>query len=365
MQFGMFNIPYSRAYAHGDKTPKDVIDWDLQITKWCDEYGLSEVYFAEHFTLGGEPSPSPEAMIAAASQLTSRVKLGAAAHLLPYHNPIALAHRMMWIDHMTGGRYIAGFAPGAFPSDAQLFNQSLKDNPQMMIEALDIIEAIWTRKGPFRIEGKHWTVDMPAYSEDIHGPHLTPKQKKIPAIMTGMQPRSPTLTVAGKRGYSPMSQQVHSSVLREHWAAYAEAATSAGHTPSRADWRICRDILVADTDAEARAAYLGGFGSMGDLWGNYNVPTFISLGIGKLISGGTVAEEDLTAEWMVDNFHIVGSPTTVAQKLEALYKEVGGFGTLIAFGHEYTETPEIYRRHFELLGTKVAPLVAHLDGGKA
>lgn len=364
MKFGIFNIPYSRGYAHGTRTVRDVIDWDLQITKWADQYGLDEAYFAEHFTLGGEPSPSPDVMIAAASQITNRIKLGAAAHLLAYHNPIALAHRMMWVDHMTGGRYIAGVAPGAFPSDAQLFNTG-KNNPEMMVEALDIIEAIWYRKGPFRIDGKYWTVDMPAYSDDIHGPHLVPKQDRIPVIMTGMQPTSPTLSVAGHRGFMPMSQQVNNEVLLQHWATYSEAAKSKGYAPSRSDWRICRDIFVADTDEEARDAYLNG--SMGDLWGNYNIPTFISLGIGKYISGDKIAEDELSAEWLVDNFHFVGSPETVARKIEELYKEIGGFGCLISFAHEYMDDQEVYRRNFELIGTKVAPFVSHLTGaeGKA
>ncbi len=99
---------------------------------------------------------------------------------------------------------------------------------------------------------------------------------------------------------------------------------------------------------------------MGDLWGNYNIPTFIELGLGDLVTGGTIAKEDLTAEWMVDNFHLVGSPDTVAAKIEALHAAVGGFGTLISFGHEYTDDPEVYRRSFELIGTKVSELVSHL-----
>ncbi|MGH3639216.1 MAG: LLM class flavin-dependent oxidoreductase [Mycobacterium sp.] len=357
MKFGLFNIPYSRDYAHGHRTAKEVIDWDLRLTKWGDEFGWEEAYFAEHYTLGGEPSPAPDAMIAAASQLTSRIKLGAAAHLLAYHNPTALAHRIMWIDHMTDGRYIAGVAPGAFPSDAQLFDTG-KANAAMMVEALDIIEAIWTKSGPFRIEGEFWTVDMPAYSEDIHGPHLKPKQSAIPMVMTGMQATSPTLTTAGRRGYAAMSQQVHESVLRGHWTTYSAAAESAGRSVDRSEWRICRDVLVADTDEEARDLYLNG--AMGDLWANYNVPTFIKLGIGELISGGTVGLDGLTAEWMVENFHIVGSPETVANKIEALHDAVGGFGTLISFGHDYSTNPDPYRRSFELLGTEVAAKVAHL-----
>ncbi|GAB7067319.1 LLM class flavin-dependent oxidoreductase [Mycobacterium hodleri] len=358
MKFGLFNIPYSRDYAHGRRSAKEVIDWDLTLTQWADGFGWEEVYFAEHYTLGGEPSPAPEVMIAAASQLTSNVRLGAAAHLLAYHNPIALAHRTMWLDHMTGGRYIAGFAPGAFPSDAQLFNTG-RNNPQMMVEAMEIVEAIWTRTGPFRIEGKFWTVDMPAYSDDIHGPHLKPRQERIPVIMTGMQATSPTLTTAGERGYLPMSQQVHNSVLIEHWKAYSEAAEGAGFTPDRSQWRVCRDVLVADSDEEARDAYLNG--AMGDLWGNYNIPTFIQLGIGDLLSGGTVPKEDLNAEWMVDNFHIVGSPQTVADKITEMYDQVGGFGTLISFGHDYASDPSVYRRSFELIGTKVTELVSHLS----
>lgn len=227
-----------------------------------------------------------------------------------------------------------------------------------MAEALDIMQAIWEHDGPFRIEGEFWTVDMPAYSDDIHGPHLKPLQKPIPVIMTGMQANSPTLTTAGERGFFPMSQQVHESVLRSHWETYADAATKAGHEPQRANWRICRDVLVADTDEQAREAYLNG--AMGDLWGNYNIPTFIKLGLGDLMTGGEISKDELSAQWLVDNFHIVGSPETVATKIETLYRAVGGFGTIISFGHEYADDPEVYRRSFELIGTKVAALVSHL-----
>jgi alkanesulfonate monooxygenase SsuD/methylene tetrahydromethanopterin reductase-like flavin-dependent oxidoreductase (luciferase family) len=160
MRFGVFSIPFTIEYAEGRASAKEVIDWDMQIVKWADQYGIDEAFFAEHYTLGHEPSPAPDLMIAAASQVTKEIKLGAAAHLLPYHNPIALAYRMMWLDHMTGGRYIAGVAPGAYPSDAQLFGTG-NNNPKMMAEALDIIEAIWTKPGPFTINGEFWNVDMP------------------------------------------------------------------------------------------------------------------------------------------------------------------------------------------------------------
>ncbi|MBY4212401.1 LLM class flavin-dependent oxidoreductase [Rhodococcus fascians] len=357
MKFSLINIPYALNYAAGNETATQVIDWDLQVTKWADEYGLDEVFFAEHYTLGAEPSPAPDLMIAAASQLTSKVKLGALGHLLPYHNPIALAFRMMWLDHMTEGRYIAGVAPGPYPSDAALFGTK-KNNPKMMAEALDIIEIIWANKGPQKYEGEFFSVDLPAYSSSIHGPHLRPYQDAPPMLMTGMQASSPTLTECGRRNFEPVSQLVSTTTLKAHWAAYAEAATAAGHTPSRNKWRVVRSTFVADSDEQALDQYMRG--PSAKLWTEHNLPTFRRLGLGSLLTDGAVADEDITVEWLAENLFFVGSPETVAGKISHLFDEVGGFGALIAGGEDYKNNPEPYRRSLELIGTKVAPMVSHL-----
>ncbi len=358
MNFGVFSIPYALDYETGERTAQQLIDWDLQVARWADEYGLSEMFFAEHYTLGREPSPAPDLMIAAASQVTKTIRLGAAAHLLPYHNPIALAHRMMWLDHMTGGRYIAGIAPGAYPTDAQLFNTG-EENAKMMTEALDIIMAIWTQEGPYRIEGKYWTVDMPAYSDTWHGPHLKSlQQPHPPLLMTGMQPTSPTLTEAGRRGIRPLSQQVNSGALCQHWETYSRSASEAGHSPQRSDWSICRDVLVAETDEAAMDSVLNG--ALGRTWREHLLPTFKSFGLAGLLGGDAISEDDLSVEWLAENFWIIGSPDTVVTKLARMQEETGGFGTLITFSYDYIDDPEPWRRSLELLGKEVAPRVKDL-----
>lgn len=359
MRFGIFLIPYALDYADGRRTAREVIDWDLQVVRWADEYGLAEAYFAEHYTLGSEPSPAPDMMIAAASQITSQIRLGAAAHLLAYHNPIALAHRLMWLDHMTGGRYIAGFAPGAYPTDAQLFGlPDLSKNGELMDEALDVITAIWTRDAPFRIEGNRYTVDMPPYTELWRGPHLKPLQQPHPPMaMTGMSPKSPTLADAGRRGAIPISQQVRPEILRAHWETYSTAATEAGHSPQRSEWRVCRDVFVADTDEAAMEAVVNG--ALGRTWREMTIPQFKTLGLTSALAGD-LPEEQVTVEYLAENFWIIGSPKTVVEKLHVLQEEAGGFGTLISFGYEYADDPHVYRRHFELLGREVAPQVAEL-----
>lgn len=356
MDFGIFNVPYSLKYAEQRKSTKQVIEWDLLLTKWGDEFGLSESYFAEHYTIGHEPSPAPDLMIAAASQITDRIGLGAAAHLLPYHNPMNLAYRMMWLDHMTEGRYIAGIAPGSFPTDAQVFGTG-KRNPEMMREALDIILAIWTKNGPFRIEGEFWTVDMPEYTDMWAGPHMVPLTSPHPPLaIVGMQPTSPSLTLAGSLGAIPISQELSSQTLRQHWDAYSEAALENGHDPSRSDWRVLRDFFVAETDEEAYELVVNG--AMGELWREHNLLDFKRFGVLGLLAD--VPEDEVTVEYLAENFWIIGSPDTVVEKVTAMQEETGGFQTLLSFTYDYQDQPDAYRRSFELLGTEVIPRVSSL-----
>ncbi|ASN20006.1 LLM class flavin-dependent oxidoreductase [Arthrobacter sp. YN] len=366
MELGFFSPPYAQAYVDGKRTLQEVIEWDLQVARWADEYGLDEIFFAEHHTIGHEPNPAPDLMIAAAARETTRLKLGAAAHLLPYHNPIALATRLMYLDHMTGGRYIAGFAPGSFPTDAQLFNIEL-GNPKRFDEAVDVITSIWTRQGPFRLEGEFWTVDMPAHSDQWNGPHLKPFQNPHPEVMmTGVQPTSPTFVEAGRRGFSPMSQQVGMAALLQQWDTYERAAVEAGHTPDRSNWRVMRDVFVADTDAEARKLFLEG--PAGRTWEDLVLPTFRAVrdrggkkyALGELLLDPGMTIDELTLEWMVDNFFIIGSPDTVVDKITKFNDELGGVGALLSFTFDYSQDPEPYRRHLELLGREVRPRIADL-----
>jgi alkanesulfonate monooxygenase SsuD/methylene tetrahydromethanopterin reductase-like flavin-dependent oxidoreductase (luciferase family) len=51
----------------------------------------------------------------------------------------------------------------------------------------------------------------------------------------------------------------------------------------------------------------------------------------------------------------VGSPATVSQKLNDIYEEVGGFGTLLLFCFDYSENPNAWRHSMELLAKEVMP----------
>ena len=70
-------------------------------------------------------------------------------------------------------------------------------------------------------------------------------------------------------------------------------------------------------------------------------------------------DSDVNIEYLVDNIWIVGSPDEVAGKLRRLYEDVGGFGVLLAMGHEWHPRDK-WERSMTLLAQEVMPRLADL-----
>lgn len=348
MEVGLF-------YAHQlpDTTPADGFDWDMQVARWAEVYGLSEAWFSEHFTEGYERWSSPELHIAAAAQQTTHLKLGTAANLLPYHNPIALAYRLMALDHITRGRLMVGFGAGAYPTDAQLFGTELPaQNHEMLQEAQHLIRRIWTNTGePLTITGKHYNLDIPPLDNPLLlGNHWRPYQDGGPRIAcAGFSPRSSTIRQGGANGDIPLSIAMTDEYLAGHWEVYAEGAHSAGRTPDRNDWRVVRDVIVADTDEQAYA--LATSTPLRRQQEEWVIPHNISaMGLPDGINA-----EDVTVDLLAQHMWIVGSVDTVVERLATEYERCGGWGTLLVYNYDFHNRPDAFRRHLELLGTQVAP----------
>lgn len=352
MDIGLFLVPF--------RTPQTDLykgfEWDMQQIRWAEEFGLSEVWVAEHSTMRWEPVCSPELYIAAAAAQTSRIKLGTGANVPGNHNPMALAHRLMQLDMMTNGRLMVGIGAGAYPSDHKVNGN---DDPNgRMVEGLAAMKAIWEKKGPFSFEGKHFSFEMPAYDEIQMGPFMEPWQKPYPPLaMAGLSPNSKTLTQAGKMGCIPMSFNVGREYLAGHWYRYMQGAEAAGFQADRNEWRIAHNILVADTDEEAMDLAING--AMGQTYREWLLPGYEKGGFLPVMVPelGNVTSKDVPLEHLAREKWLVGSPETVIKKLQRDLDASGGFGKIISFTFDYLDQPERYRRHFELLGTKVIPAI--------
>ncbi len=145
MEFGLFIMP-----SHPpERNLRAGHEWDLQMIRWADEYGLLEVWTGEHHTEVWEPNPAPEVMMAQAILITKNIRIGSGAFLLPYYHPVALAHKIAFLDHISGGRINVGVAPGALPMDMEMFGSNSQQNREQFDEALDGSEAN---------AGNHWSL---------------------------------------------------------------------------------------------------------------------------------------------------------------------------------------------------------------
>jgi alkanesulfonate monooxygenase SsuD/methylene tetrahydromethanopterin reductase-like flavin-dependent oxidoreductase (luciferase family) len=367
MNIGLFLMP-----SHPpERSTFEAQQWDLDCLALADDMGCSEAWIGEHFTAPWEPVPAPDILIAQALMRTQRIKLGVGAHLLPFHHPAELAHRVAYLDHLAQGRFMFGIGSGGLVSDHELFNVDMNagQHREMTRESLDIILSIWQHlDGPFSYKGKYWTINIPDPKNYEYGSlrcFLAPFQKPHPPIgVAAASPGSETLKIAGERGYIPMSLGLNAVYLASHWEAVQKAAESAGRTPPlRSEWRIVRDIWVADTDREARKGALNGM--LGRAWREYLKPLF-SYGAYPFIKymkhDEGIPDEDVTLEYMVDNLWLVGSPKTVARKIRDLYEMSGGFGTLLWLTFDHSAQRAAYEKSMRLLVQDVMPQLADLTG---
>ena len=358
MEFGFFTMP-----SHPPERPlRDGHEWDLEVLRWIDELGFTEAWIGEHHTAPWEPHPAPDLLVAQALRETRQLRIGPGGFLLPYHHPAELANRVAMLDHLSEGRLNFGVAASGLPSDWELFqvDGASGENREMTREALDIILRLWSEREPFDYRGKYWNVSQPGVIAGTLRPHLRPLQQPHPPIgVAGLSAGSDTLKLAGERGFIPMSLNLNPGYVASHWDSVTEGARRSGRTPRRADWRLVREIFVADTDAEARELSAGGM--MGRMMREYFLPLLSGFGFLEYLKHEPeVADADVTVEYCARHNWLIGSPDTVAGKLEEVYAQVGGFGTLLVFGFDYAENPEAWKHSLELIAREVAPRVAHL-----
>lgn len=361
MNIGMFTMP-----SHPpERSLYDVQQWDLQFIRWADELGFTEAWIGEHHTAPWEPHPAPDLLIAQALMQTKNIRLGPGGFLLPYHHPAELANRVAMLDHLSQGRLNFGVAASGLPSDWAMFNVDGMSgvNRDMTRESLDLILRLWTEPEPFDFQGKFWNVSQPPEMLGVLRPHIRPFQSPHPPIgVAGLSKNSDTLKLAGERGFIPMSLNLNPGYVASHWDSVEEGARRSGRTPDRGEWRMVREVFVAETDEEAMRLSLGGM--MGRMMREYFLPLLGAFGFKDYLKHDPdVADSDVTPEYCAEHNWLVGSPATVAEKLEKVYDEVGGFGTLLLFGFDYTENPEAWHTSMRLLMEEVLPRVSHLVPG--
>src|SRR5256886_3062900 len=228
-------------------------------------------------------------------------------------------------------------------------------------DALAIVEGVGARETPFYCAGKSCIAPAPVLGWTPGGPSPGRWKTPPPPIgVAGVSKGSDTLKLAGEHGFLPMSLNLNPGYVASHWDSVEEGARRSGKTPSRADWRLVREIFVADTDEEAWRLSVGA--QMGRMMREYFLPLLKNVGVIQFLKHDeAVADSDVTPEYCATHNWLIGSPATVVEKIERMYDEVGGFGSILLFCFDYSENPDAWHQSMRLLAEEVMPKVAHLS----
>lgn len=358
MQLGLFMMP-----LHPPDMPlQEAYQRDLDTIIHADRIGASEAWIGEHFASVWENVPAPDLLIARALGETSSIKLGTGVACLPHHNPLELASRIAYLDHLAKGRLLFGIGPGGLMIDHEMFCLDVKANEHraMTEAAIETILELWRVPESGEWKTDHWHFKVPEPKPWGLGLHLRPYQQPHPPIgVAGVSANSESIAMAAERGWIPLSLNFLTvPALRDHGRVIDEATRRVGREPDRSVWRVCRDIHVAPTTEQAVREARDG--AMGRAFREYVLPLVGSTGrVSVFKLDPEMPDEAVDVDYLIENVWIVGDPPTVTEKLRRVYEELNGFGTLITLCYDW-EPAEIGTRSLELLQHEVLPRLADL-----
>jgi alkanesulfonate monooxygenase SsuD/methylene tetrahydromethanopterin reductase-like flavin-dependent oxidoreductase (luciferase family) len=148
MEFGIFD-----SFDLGRGTPGEVLADRLRFAREAEALGIEHYHVTEHHGTPLSVSPSPNIMLAALSQHTTRMRLGALVNVLPAHDPFRLAEEIATLDLLSGGRIDLGVGSGVSPYELAIFGVAAEQAKPLYAETLEAVTGA-LRTGHLRHEGR-------------------------------------------------------------------------------------------------------------------------------------------------------------------------------------------------------------------
>jgi len=342
MHFGMFDwLDENR-----NLTLAEMYDQRLAMAELADELGFWCYHVAEHH---GTPLcmwPSPNLMLSAMAQRTSRLRLGPLVQLITLYHPVRVIEEICMLDNLSHGRLELGFGRGTSASEVAMFNVDHAESRDIYREAQDIILAGLTQD-VVDYEGHYFNV------RNLSVP-MRPFQKPYPPLW---YPTSNPDSVpwVGAQGFNTLFSFTFPSIEQsaEQIAIYRANLETHQHDAGRLNghvaspkWGFNRHIYIADTDAqaleEARVPHA-------EFTHNYTTRPNLPTG-GKDRDRVRPDFDAAVQQGMI----FVGSPDTVRQQVQR-YVDVLGVNYVVGvFGFGNMTTEQILHS-MRLFGEEVMP----------
>jgi alkanesulfonate monooxygenase SsuD/methylene tetrahydromethanopterin reductase-like flavin-dependent oxidoreductase (luciferase family) len=161
----------------------------------AEELGVDEAWVAEHHFDPDAVSPSITSLLAYLAGVTRRIRLGSAAVLIAFRNPIQLAEDVATIDLLSGGRFDFGVAKGGpFVEQNKHFGGGGDLSREMTLEALELVDRL-LYQDHVSFAGRHYRVDDAT---------ITPKPMQSPVPTYLASTTHDAIRFAARKGFGVM-----------------------------------------------------------------------------------------------------------------------------------------------------------------
>lgn len=317
----------------------------LELARVAEESGFDGVFVPEHHMADDACLPSPLVALAAIAARTSRIELGTAALVLPFHHPVSVAEDAAVLDVISSGRVRLGCGLGRHDIGAAMFGVQREEQLARLEEGIDIIRRAWAGEA-FDHAGEHFRA-----------------VGRIAPLPVGAELWLAAMSASGVRraarlGLPWLSDPIHNNAVVGHWArAYREAGDEHG-TKDALKLVMIRDAWVEDSLIEVERTWWPH--TRDDLVGRAgfyrNLPRAVAERDPVLAAAMEVGEFDFHRH-RAERF-IVGSPTDCIEQIREFDKTVGGIDYLVCrmrmpTGPAFDAEVECVQR----FGREVAPAV--------
>jgi probable F420-dependent oxidoreductase len=208
----------------------------------AEELGFDSVWMEEHHSVTNHYWPSPIPVLAGFATRTSRLMLGTDIIVAAFHHPVRLAEDVAMLDVISGGRAVLGIAIGYKPDEFALYGVDLEKRGARFEEQLAIMKGLWTQER-VQFKGNYYTLEGRLEPKPVQAPH--------PPLWIG--------------GWGDITLR-RAATLADNWIPgptadlkrllagkkqFLERRTAAG-LPAPTEWPLTRDVIIADTDTQAR-----------------------------------------------------------------------------------------------------------------
>lgn len=325
-------VPSGGSISHGERLRQVLEEIELAEKVGLDVYGLGEHHRPDF------ASSAPSVVLAAAAGRTSRIRLFPAVSILSTDDPVRVFQQFATLDLVSSGRAELLVGRGSFIESFPLFGYSLDDYNEIFAEKLDLLLQIRDN------ERVSWSGRFRSAIEHT-GIYPRPERPLPIRVAVGGTPQS--IVRAATRGLPVALAIIGGSPDRFRVLAdlHRRTLVESGYDPEDVPLSVHGHGFVADNTEEAADVFYPSYAAA-------------MTRIGRERGWGPMTREQYDLMRQPDGSLVLGDPETVAKKI-LRWKEVLGINRFELHVSVGTLPHEKVMRSIELLGTEVAPLVAH------